>query len=143
MSTESELSADVARFFNGTKEVRSGPADPSAAVTEVEVSFRRTVVRYAVHMLDTLDFHHMADDIAGGHLDPRYVPTLRSALAVLKATPWPDALDAVARSLTGSLSKLERDLIEKNEGEAKASGHDVHGQEHALAHEARDWLSAS
>ncbi|HEY5538608.1 MAG TPA: hypothetical protein VIL58_03600 [Thermoplasmata archaeon] len=136
-----ELSAEFATFLERLNEMRTQRPDAEEALAELEGLFQRSLVRYSVHMLDTLDFHHMAEDIAAGHLSPRYVPVLRSAASVLSATPWPEGLRWIAQSLRENVVELERALVENREREAEASSHEVHEQEHRLAHEAREWLS--
>ena len=84
----------------------------------------------------------MAEHISEGHLDPQYIPAIRSALVVLDGAPWPENLKNLVMTLRGDLAKLEESLISKREDEAKALSHEIHEEEHELSHEASHGLSA-
>ena len=87
-------------------------------------------------MLDSMDFHHMAERIAEGHLDSQYIPVIKNAAVVLECTPWPENLRHLATSLKSDLAKLAMSLVSKQEKDAKALSHEIHEKEHALSHEA-------
>lgn len=141
-STTTEIRSQVQRFFDTLKQVRDRYPEASEQLEELESSFMKATVGMSIHMLDSMDFHHMAEHIAEGHLDPQYIPVIRSALVILDGAPWPANLKNQATALRGDLAKLEASLISKQAEEAKGLSHEIHDEEHELSHEASHWLSA-
>jgi len=136
-----ELSDTLSRPFELLERLRTDRPEIAEDLAGLKNAVRRALVGAAVHMLDTMDFHHIAEHIAEGHLDPTDVPRLRSCHAILTATPWPDSLKSLASTLRDEVARLEQAIINKKPVDARASSHGVHEVEHELSHTARDWLS--
>ncbi len=142
MSATAEIATQVQKFFEALKRMRDRYPEASEQLDELESSFVKATVRMSIHMLDSMDFHHMEEHISEGHLDPQYVPVIRNALVVLDAAPWPEKLKSLSTPLRNNLAKLEASLIAKRAEEAKSLSHEIHEEEHELSHEASDGLSA-
>jgi len=140
--TETELTHTLGRPFVLLERLQREHPEIEEKLRAAESASRQALVAATIHMLDTMDFHHMAEQIAEGHLDTAHVPRLRSSNALLAATPWPDPLSRLAASLRDELARLERALIAKDAETATSAAGEVHEKEHELSHSARDWLAS-
>jgi hypothetical protein len=85
-------------------------------LTRFETSLTRISARFAVQALDSVDFHHLDEDLSEGKLDPRFVPVIRKSVEMADPVLFPTALKELAGSLRASLLKLEAALVCKGPG---------------------------
>ncbi|MFQ5951431.1 MAG: hypothetical protein ACE5KH_05045, partial [Candidatus Geothermarchaeales archaeon] len=113
----------------------------SEELTRLEESLTRITTRFAVQVLDSADFHHMDEEVSGGNLDPKFIPVIRSSIAVADPTFFPKRIGRLVVSLRENLGELEAAIRDRDLDNAKTFSHEVHGLEHHLHHEAHEWLS--
>ncbi len=95
-----------------------------------------------VNYLNAAGFHDMAETLAEGTLEPRYLNTVRKTIAVMEGIAWPEALGEQGVQLSAELSALEAALAEEDVAKAAEAGEAVHGAQHAFAGEAVGTLTS-
>jgi hypothetical protein len=96
----------------------------------------------AINILDSAGLHEFDQSIAGGAVPPTAQTVVTHLLAVLKLTPWPDALKSQAANMTTAISTYVNQL-NANTPDMKALGtaaHTAHEGEHDFSHDVWDWL---
>lgn len=100
-------------------------------------------VLLALTILDSMDYHAMANAIVGGVVPPDAESKTSRGLAVVRMTEWPtelqDSADATEQALSDLLAELRRpnrtDTL--HAGEAAEAVHDI---EHGLSSRGWDYL---
>ncbi len=103
----------------------------------------RVSTRFALRVLELVDFHRMDEELAQGKLDPKFVGPVRRSVPMASPELFPQPLKPRASSLKDSLSALEAALVRNDVVSAKAHSHEAHEKYHELQHEAGNWLQAS
>ena len=127
-------------------EVLSAHAIVKRASTEAMAKLPRVLTRisarFAIRVLDLVDFHRMDEELAQGRLDPRYVGPVRRSIAMASPELFPEALKSHASSLKGHLSALESALVHNDLESARTQSHEAHEIYHELQHEVSEWLES-
>jgi len=86
-------------------------------------------------------FHEIAEQLEQtSAIEPAYLGTVRNALVVLNATPWPPDLSAEQQKFATDLQALEAALVANKPAEALKAAEAVHESEHDLTQASFAWL---
>ena len=100
----------------------------------------RISARFAMRVLEMVDFHHMDEDLSQGRLDPKFAGPIKRSVAMASPELFPQPLKPLASSLKEHLSALETALVHNDLESAKAQSHEAHEKYHELQHEISEWL---
>lgn len=103
----------------------------------------RISTMFAVQALDSVDFHHLDEDLSKGRLDPRFVPIIKKSVGMADPILYPEALKALVTSLQASLLRLEAALVNNDLQPGSSASHEAHELYHRLQHESEEWLRSS
>jgi len=89
-------------------------------------------------------FHEIAEQLEQTNtIQPEYLSTVRNALTVINATPWPADLSAEQQKFATDLKALEAALVANKPADALKAAEAVHESEHDLTQATFTWLSSS
>ena len=100
----------------------------------------RISARFAMRVLEMVDFHHMDEDLGQGRLDPKLVGPIKRSVAMASPELFPEVLKPLASSLREHMSALETALVSNDLETARAQSHEAHEKYHELQHEISEWL---
>lgn len=98
-------------------------------------------VAVAQYVMDTADFHGIAEAMAAGDpIDPTWASNVSRAYKVLASVVWPEELDAAADAFVEDIGALSEALGNDDAEAATPLADTVHAAQHDLSHSIDDWL---
>ncbi|MDV3277165.1 MAG: hypothetical protein LYZ69_01700 [Nitrososphaerales archaeon] len=140
MSESGKTIGEVEGVLRLIAELKSCDGIGATALAKLESAVTRVTTRFAVRVLDTVDFHHLDEDLSEGRLDPRFVPIVKKSVEMADPVFFPAALKELATKLKTSLLKLEAALVNRDLGSSSSASHEAHELYHQLQHEVEEWL---
>lgn len=123
----------------------SGNADatPTAKATQTaSPASDAPAVISAINILDNAGLHGFDQSIAAGTVPPTAQNVVTELLAIVKLTPWPDALANQAKNMTGVLQTYVTQLNTNTPDMTTlaTASHNAHEAEHDFSHDVWDWI---
>jgi hypothetical protein len=118
-------------------------AQPEAAPASPEFAALNTLiaVQSAQTYAERAGFHEIAEQLEQtSTIQPEYLSTVRNALTVINATPWPTDLSSEQQKFVADLKALEAALIANRPADALKAADAVHESEHDLTQATFAWL---
>jgi hypothetical protein len=119
-------------------------ATPSATVAATQANTPASdapAVISAINILDNAGLHGFDQSIAGGTVPPTAQNVVTHLLAIVKLTPWPDALKTQASNMAGVFQTYVQQLNTNTPDMTKlaTASHNAHEGEHDFSHDVWDW----